>query len=430
MEEERAEASLLERLFTDDLFRDSSVVFGATLISGGLNYAYQVSMGRMLGPEAFGVFGSLFALFYIVGVLGAGVGYCSTQYVSSLSRDESAGFLRGLGIRVMVLTVAMFLLFIALSPILASSLKISDPFLVVLMAVSIFFGLPNQVNNGALRGLQKFVAMGGLGVTGPVLKLVTGVGLVLLGFGIYGAIGAMIVSSLFVFLATTVYLRKLYISGRSFHGFKEVYVYAIPSILTAFCFTVLANGDVLIVKNLFSPEQAGLYVAISVMGKILIFLPSGVVGAMFPKVSDGHSKGGETHGLLKRGLLYTGTLTAIGVVIYTLFSEELLIMLFGASYLPGAYLLPWYGLVVFIFSLNIVLLNYTLARHETLFVKLFTALTIIELFLMFLLGETMLHVVLVLLTVNLLALVAGLAITMFFDKYQNSKNSQSLTARR
>ena len=63
----------LNAILGDSLFRDSSVLIAATLVGGGLNYAYQVLMGRLLGPEQYGVFGSLFGLFYMIMILSIGV---------------------------------------------------------------------------------------------------------------------------------------------------------------------------------------------------------------------------------------------------------------------------------------------------------------------------------------------------------------------
>lgn len=40
--------------------RDTGVLFLALVISGILHYVYQLYIGRALGPEVYGIFGSLF----------------------------------------------------------------------------------------------------------------------------------------------------------------------------------------------------------------------------------------------------------------------------------------------------------------------------------------------------------------------------------
>mgnify|MGYP003565942060 CR=1 FL=1 len=63
----------LEFLNHDNLLKHSSIMFIATLIGSACNYLFQLYMGRALGPADYGVFGSLFAIFYILSVLSASI---------------------------------------------------------------------------------------------------------------------------------------------------------------------------------------------------------------------------------------------------------------------------------------------------------------------------------------------------------------------
>ena len=397
---------MLNRLLKDDLFRDSSILISTAIIGGALNYVYQIFIGRILGPEEFGIFG----LFYMLMILSEGVNYCSTKYMSKLPQEERSGFLRGFIFRVVILTLGVFLLLIASSLHIASFLKIDDPLLVVIVALAPLFGLVNACNIGAMRGLQKFVAMGVLNVGIAVIKLIAGICLVVLGYGVYGALGAVVVSMVIGLALTTVYLRNHYHAGSRFHDFREVYSYALPSILVGFCFIVPANADVIVVKHLFTSTEAGLYTSISVLGKILIFLPIGIIGAMFPKVSKNHSEGDGTVHLLKKALLYTGSLTILVATIYALFPDVILKIFFGLAYTEIAYLLPWYAVALVFFSLALVILNYHHAIHEKKTVKLFAALSFIEIILMYVFGGSMLQVVQIMLVINAVAFVMELGI--------------------
>lgn len=53
--------------FNDELTTNSAVMSISAVIAGAFSYLYQVYMGRALGPEDFGVFGALFAIFYSSG---------------------------------------------------------------------------------------------------------------------------------------------------------------------------------------------------------------------------------------------------------------------------------------------------------------------------------------------------------------------------
>lgn len=368
-------------------------------------------MGRMLGPEQFGVFGSLFGLFYLLGILGAGFGFVSTRYVSTHEGAELKGFLRGFATRVLVLTAVLFIALTLALPYLSSFLKIDDPLLIMIVIAAPLIGLFNAVNNGAMRGLQRFVAVGSIGAGTAFLKLVGGVALVFMGFGVYGALGAVAGATVAATIATILYLRRLYFTGEGgFGGHAEVYRYAVPTILFAFCFNVPANADVVIVKSLFSSSTAGVYTSITVLGKIMVFLPTGIAGAMFPKVSEREVNGETTTRLLGKALLFTGGIAFTGAALYGFFPGTIISLFFGQSYSAAAELLPWYGVAIAVFSMAIVTANYALARNETSYIKVFSGLTVAEIFLMYLLGDTVLNVIQVILAVNLVALFVGIAL--------------------
>lgn len=400
----------ISKVLSDGLFQDSSILVVATLVGGALNYAYQIAMGRLLGPEQYGVFGSLFALSYVLLIVSAGIGYVTTKYVSTLEGGRLAGFMRGIAVRVGVLTIVLFLGLAVASPWLASFLKIGDPFLVVVLGFAILLGPLNAVTKGSLRGLQKFVLMGGTGVSAALLKLLSGIGLVVAGYGVYGALGALAVAQIVVFAAVLFYLRHWYLDEPEFDDFSPVYRYALPSVLVAFCFNVPTNVDVMLVKHAFTSSQAGFYTSVSVFGKVLVFLPMGISNAMFPKVSEGQSNGNGTRHLLGRALLYAVAMVAGAVVVLSLAPSFFVGLLFGAEYLPAAGLLPWYAAAIGVFSVCVVLLNYSLAAADLRFVKAFTVLTVAEIAFVYLFSTSMLQVVQVLLAVNAVGSLLGLAL--------------------
>lgn len=406
-----SEAPVLARARTlvlgDELARDGSILVLASLLGGGVNYLYQVLVGRLLGPEQYGVFGSLFALSYLLLILSWGVAFVSTKYVSELVGAERAGFMRGTFLRVGVLTGALFLGLAAASPLVAGFLRLADPLLVVLVGLTVLVGPLNAVNRGALRGLERFVTLGSVQVGTAAVKLLVGVGLVLVGFGVFGAIAGIVVATLLSLTAVGVLLRRWYLSGGSYGGFDGVYRFALPSLLVAFCFTVPTNADVVIVKHLFSAHQAGLYTSVSVFGKVLVFLPVGIAGAMFPKAAKRETEGEATMGLLRRALLYTGLLAGGAAAVLVVLPDLFLGLLYGGAYVGAAGLLRWYAPAMAAFSLCVVMLQYSLAVDDLRFVRAFAVMTVVEIGLLYLVGASPWHLVAVLLLVNGAAAAVG-----------------------
>lgn len=404
----------IETLLADSLFQDSTILVVAALASGGINYLFQIAMGRLLRPENYGLFGSLFSLTYLATVLSAGVGYCATKYMSSLSDDRRPGFLTGFSLRVGALAVVLLATLLAAAPAVAEFLEIEDTTFIVLVVFSLTLSLFVGLNSDALRGVQRFVAMGTIDVGIASIKFLAGVALVTLGFGVYGAMGALIGATLFGVALSTFFLREYYAGeGDSFDSFGNVYRYALPSVLVAFCFTVPTNADIVLVKSMFTASQTGVYTAVSVFGKILVFLPDGISSALFPKVSSNHASGDETKHLLYRALLYTAVLAGSLAGVMALFPDTLLTLIFGTSYARGGTLLPWYGAMVAVFSLNLVFLNFTHARGDRAFVYVFAGLTAVELAAVYVVAESMLGVIQTMLSVNVVILLAGAALNVY-----------------
>jgi O-antigen/teichoic acid export membrane protein len=247
-------------------------------------------------------------------------------------------------------------------------------------------------------------------LTEAVLKLVIGVGLVALGAGVYGALGGIFVASSTVVLGYGWHLRgSLRDASRpAFDRYDEVYRYAAPALLVGFCVTVPTNGDVVLVRHLFSPVEAGYYAVIAVFGKVLVFLPGGITAVLFPKAAS-QASGDEPISLLFRALVYTGVpLTAI-VVAFVAVPGLLVTLLFGPAYRPAAELLPWYGAAIGAFALNSVILSFLLACRRTRPVWLYAVVTVLELLGIFVLAGSLFETVQLLLVANVVLLLVGLA---------------------
>ncbi|SDM95492.1 Membrane protein involved in the export of O-antigen and teichoic acid [Halogranum gelatinilyticum] len=399
----------------DDLLHHGSVMAVATAASGALNYAYQVFMGRALGPEQYGVFGALFALFYIVNVLGRGIRFSATRFTAELADDGPAlaAFTRGFIRQSTLFSCGVFVALVALAPQLSGFLDVSPTLFVLAIAGTAPFGLALTANFGTLQGLQWFVPLGGYKVLLAAVKLAFGVGLVVLGYGVHGAFGALVLSSVVVFGATTLHLRRrLGTPDRSpSFDYRRAYRYTGPAVLAGFCMTVPTTVDVILARHFFSAQLAGLYVSASVLGKILVFLPMGISTALFPKVSTDETDETTTMaptGLLTRALVYTAGIAGAGAAVYWAAPRFVLTTFYGAAYADAAPILQWYGVAVLAFALASVVLNFELARDRNRFVYVFTAFSVVEIALMWALHSSPLQFVQVLLLGNIALFVLGL----------------------
>ncbi|MFC7097679.1 lipopolysaccharide biosynthesis protein [Halobaculum marinum] len=400
---------------TDDLVHHGGVMAAATVVAGGFNYGYQVFVGRYLGAEAYGAFGALFALFYLLHVVGRGVRFSASRFAAELDGpDERAAFYRGFLLRSVALGVGGTVLLVAASPAIAGFLGLDSAAPVTVVAAAIGVELVLTANQGTLQGLQRFGALGVFKVAQAAVKLALGVALVLAGFRLYGAFAAVVLGSAVVLVASTAYLlRELGTASAAQTAFRyrRAYRYVVPAAIAGFCLTVPANADVVVVKHFFPAVDAGHYAAASVLGKVLLFLPMGISTALFPKVTADHAaaRSERLHALFDRALGYAALVAAAGAVGFWLVAEELLLLAYGPEFVAAAPLVRWYGLAISAVVLAVVVLNFELARDRTGYVYLFALGSVAELALIWTVHDTLIQVAQLVLVANAALFLAGLA---------------------
>lgn len=399
----------------DDLVHHGGVMAAATVLAGAFNYGYQVFVGRYLGAEAYGAFGALFALFYLLHVVGRGVRFSASRFAAELDGPhERAAFYRGFLARSVVLGVGGTAALVAASPAIASFLGLDSSAPVTVVAAAIGIELVLTANQGTLQGLQRFGALGAFKIAQAAVKLALGVGLVLAGLRLYGAFAAVALGSGVVLVVSTAYLLGELgeaSAARTSFSYRRAYRYVIPAAVAGFCLTVPANADVVVVKHFFPAVAAGHYAAASVLGKVLLFLPMGISTALFPKVTADHTaaRSERLQALFDRALGYAALVAAAGAVGFWLVAEQLLLLAYGPEYVAAAPLVRWYGLAVSAVVLAVVVLNFELARDRTGYVYLFAVGSVLELALIWAFHASLIQVAQIVLLSNVALFLAGLA---------------------
>lgn len=404
-----------EYLVKDELTRSSAVMLAAMTLAGVLNYLYQIYMGRVLGVEDFGVFGALFAIFYMIMVISKTLATSASSFVSIfIGEGKHIGFfLIGSLKRMAIFGVAVSVVFIAFSGGLASLLKLPDREPVLILALILFLTWISSISIGALRGVKRFFALGFVNVSDSLFKLIIGMILVTIGFGVAGAL-AGVASGMLIALLISLYFLKPYIKKNNPHdpdfNYSSFYSYSLPVLLAMFSLSVPSNVDVVLAKYYFSSIDAGLYTSVSVLGKIIIFIPTSIYIVMFPMIVEGHAMRMNTISILKKSLLFTAFLSGSVAVLYYIF-PRFLIIAFGESYALALPLLAPYGLAMFFFSLTAVVMHYHLAVKNMKYIAFFAGFTLFEILLLAIFHSSMQEMVEVLLAANLVLLTMSLFYT-------------------
>jgi O-antigen/teichoic acid export membrane protein len=401
----------------DDFVKQSSIVFSASMIANVCNYIYQIFVGRMLGPEAYGVFGALFAIFYLIavftGALQAGVGFFVSKFKTAGELDQANSFLRQLILKSVLLGSAGFLLFALVSPWIAGFLNIGSTWEVIIVGTVFLFTFLLPVTTGAFQGLQRFKEMSASTVISVLAKLGFAVTLIFAGYGIYGALGAVTMGS----LAATVYslwvLRDRLKSGKNCkaHDFSALYSYSLPTLLVIFSLNVPSNLDVILVTHFLPNYDAGLYVSASELGKIVLFVSSAIALVMFPKVAEMRTLHQDPRPLLKRSLLLTGALSGAVAACFIIF-PGIVSLLFGKAYLAAEGITAPYAVMMFAFALTTVIAQYCLAVRNMHFGIFLFAVTVLEMVLVWFIHSSVFEIAFTLMLTNIILFIASYCVVI------------------
>jgi O-antigen/teichoic acid export membrane protein len=397
--------------------QQGAIMFVASSLSNAMNYLLHVFMSRMLGPAEYGVFTSLLGLYLIVATPEGILPTVTAKYVSqfhALGETHRVGGLLTDVLKWVTLAGTLAAALIALaSPYLASYLQIPSPVPVLVVATMLLIGALQPIATGALQGLQKFWALGGIGLLGTGSRLLFGVGLVYLGLGASGALAASTLSGIVVFAVALIPLAYLFRQGskgaavETGHGLtaRDVLSYSGLVLVGLACFTALTNVDLVMVKHYFSPTEAGYYSAASVLAKIILFFPGAVACVMFPKTSERHALNQDPAGIARTALLAVAVLSCGLLLAYFLFPSLLVKVLFGPGYEATIRLVGIFGVPMALYALVNLLLSYYLSIRNARFIWLLVGSTALQVVLLSLFHTTLLQVITVLLLNAFLLLV-------------------------
>lgn len=348
------------------------VTFAATSLASLLNYAFNLAMGRMLGPDEYSVMSALLGMYVVVSVPVMVVNTVVAKRVSermAVGRPEEVGGIVWATWRSVVLYGGgTALLLLILSPWLARFLQVDNAGPVVAMISILLPTLVLFVARGCLQGAQWFGALAANTVLEGVLRLGTGIALATLGLGASGGLLALTCSVTGMVALAVWVLRPFLQTRRAADQESGQARYLVFTLAGYLAFTVLTNADVVFVRHFFSPQTAGEYAAVATLGKIVLFFPASVATVMFPTTARRSARQQETVGTLGKSAVVTLALCAIPIAGMFALAQPLLRLSYGNAYTGGAGLLGVYGATMGVYALVSLLLQYFLSVDDMRFV--------------------------------------------------------------
>ncbi len=363
--------NLIRALSINLFVRGGFLLTGANFLTGFLNYLFNIFIGRSLGPEGLGEITALFS--YLV-VISIPLGIFNTVLIQKMSsHNKPKLFASKLYEWIVTMTKKwwIILVFILLTaPFLPNitSLSLAASWAVPLLIV---FALLGSFYNSALQGLHLFYWFTVIGVISTLLKL-TGATIVFLGYGTIDTVILFIVISSSAPVLLSQYVFKKHVNIRVKKAISNTFIRHLfdnRQLALTTCSTgalaLLNNVDILYVKKMFSPQDAGIYSSWALFAKLLLFALGPIITTSYIFFSSNKHKVNhkKTSLILVLILGFTGLLMSF---VYQWYGAWMVTRFFGNAFIP---VIPYLQLAAYYgsgYMMMIFITNYFLAKKSLL----------------------------------------------------------------
>ncbi|KKR54645.1 MAG: Capsular polysaccharide biosynthesis protein [Parcubacteria group bacterium GW2011_GWA2_40_23] len=380
----------LKQLKEEPLVRGSFIAIIGTVLIGFLNYIFQLLMSRLLSPAEFGSLAALLSLSIILTVPNQAIGLTATKHISVMQANNN---LKSLPLyaqtttkRILPYGIFLFIIILGFSSLIKNFLNLSEIWPLYILAACFIFSFLSPLGIGIYRGIQNFYQASLSQFLSTLVRLIMGLIFVAIGWGVSGAILSYLLSAIFLIFYFIVNLKLYKKSGeekKQTEKTTRISHQAKATLIVSFCLICLYNLDIILVKHFLSAIEAGNYAIISLAGKIIIFFTASINNVMFPLASNNHEIKKSNKRIIILSLIFIVGASIGIILLYSLFPELIISILFGAKYLGIASLL-WLGGIIFaLYSIINFLSLYFLSVQKTKFSVILAIGTVMEVVLIY-----------------------------------------------
>jgi len=336
------------------------MLLGSAVVSI-FNFAYNVAIARLLGPAEFGHATAIVTLLMLISALTLSFQLVGAKCIAANSEPGAkVAVYHALRRRSWTIGVLLAAALAIASGGIARFLQLPSPWVVLLLAAGIIFYVPLGARRGALQGVCAFPRLTANYVIESSVKFGAAVALVLAGYGLYGAVGAISISVVVAyFFPSLVAMKAAEQPAQVPASFRE----GMQAIVFFVGQVVITNTDMVLVKHFRSADEAGVYAAVILVGRVLYFACWQIVSTMFPIAAGEGQQEDNTHVLAVPLLLVVG-ISLVFILTLTIFPELVVRIVFGPHGFEQAVpLMSLYACSTASYALAVVLMAYEMSRR-------------------------------------------------------------------
>lgn len=354
------------KLFSTPTARSSVFFYFGNFVLSFSRYLFHLILLRLLVPAEYGEFLSYLSLTYLLGIPTATIGTIVTKFVSDYKgKGDNVSINHFFYYLLKSLSPIVFILgslLILFSGSLALVFK-AHSVAFIFLGVSVFVSLFQTLIVSYIIAFQKFIFQTVVGFGGVIVTIFLSILFIKLGLGATGAVLGQILAGVITSIILFLSIRKnvfprmshgknIQFNLRGFTGYSFIFALGTAS---------LVSTDVLMVRALFDSHTSGLYSALSILGRMILFGLTPLSALVLPIAAHRHAQNSATSSIfLKLGsvILLFGT---IGAGIFSFFPTQIITILSGLAYVEAAPLLSYFAFAMAFFAFSQFIIAYLMA---------------------------------------------------------------------
>jgi O-antigen/teichoic acid export membrane protein len=351
-----------------------ALVFTASLALSVGGFVFHAVASRHLGVDAYGAFYALISLYTVVGLPVSIFAPVVAKYSAEFSALHDDGHVRGLIgwiIRAFVIVGALYVVAGLLFAVPLSAFLHVAPWEIPIVGLMSAIGILASTMRSIGQGLHAYGAYAWSLASEGLVKVVALLAVAAAGLTVFGTTGAFLCGMTAGALVIAAPLIKRYrriLPAPIVLDWRRVFVTTAGALVLTVTLATMGFADVLLVKHFFPAQQAGLYSAASLCGKIVFYFVGFIPTILIPQVTHRHARGERTRKLFWGAILFIAIVSGIGVLAFHFFGMLVLHVLTGNAFDAALPLLPTYAAAMAGLAMTNCLGAYGMSTHRLGFV--------------------------------------------------------------
>lgn len=374
---------MISKLLKHQFVAGSLVMLIGSNIYNLSQFVYHFLAGRFLTKAEYGELAAIISLLGLLSIIQLSLNLTITKFISSEKDNEKlSDFIHWIFNWGLKLGLIFALLTLILSPFIVSFLNIKHINIVLILGPILVFTITLVTLRSILQGLLKFNQYVYSLLTEAAFKLIFTLTFFVLGWATFGAMIGFLLAVVISFVVTLIpiypYLKRKVKDKPLALPFIK---YSQVTLFQGLAMTSFNSSDLLLVKHFFNSDQAGLYAAMSVLGKVVFFASIPIASVMFPLVSKRHTLNLKYKNIFIMSVLGLLIICLPIILIYFYFPQVPITTLFKKDYLEGANLLWIFGIFNGLLALATLLVQFYLSIGKVIPVYFFLAASLLQIIL-------------------------------------------------